>query len=92
VREAVRTCRRVVVWESLATSRAGTALLAFLDRRANALRGVPCEVLHLDRSEGWIRRFKAAGAVLTHQQVLGRLVHRHDLLVFERMHALRASP
>jgi SAM-dependent methyltransferase len=84
VREAVRTCRRVVVWESLATSRAGTALLTFLDRTSNSLRGVAEDPLHFDRAEGWIARFAAAGARLAHRRTLGRFIHRHDLFVFER--------
>jgi SAM-dependent methyltransferase len=85
LREAVRTCRRVIVWESLFGSAAGKALLSFLDHRSNALRGVRRERLNFDRPEGWIRRFESAGARLAHRQRLGRFVHWHELFVFDRV-------
>lgn len=89
VRETVRTCRRVVVWESVNASALGRALLRVLDMHANALRGVPHAHLHLDVSAGWIARFDRAGATLTHRQLLGRFVHRHELFVFDRANGLR---
>ncbi len=88
--EAARVCaRRIIVLESIVTSRAQRFLLALLDRLANTLRAADRKTalgaeLDFRRFDDWMHTFRAAGLEIEVARDLGGYVHHRALFVLAK--------
>ncbi|TVQ53229.1 MAG: class I SAM-dependent methyltransferase [Phycisphaerales bacterium] len=86
--ECIRVSRqRLIVAESVYSTRAGLRLLTFLDRLVNHLRSggiMERGPLHFQTVEAWREEFQRRGLKITREKWLSQGVHKHILFVLER--------